>query len=95
MSFASFGVGFVVGFGSGFFSREALPVAREVIYPLSRVTIKSAVKAFENAREALSRMGEAVEDIFAEVRQDLKKEKGKKKKMRTKPVVVSEVGRTA
>lgn len=99
MALASFGVGFVAGFGTGFLSREVFPFAREILNPISRVTMKATVKVLEKSREGLSRMGEAVEDIFAEVKQELKKEKQRKKKVRVRPAVrpavVSGVERTA
>ncbi|MEO5969149.1 MAG: DUF5132 domain-containing protein [Bdellovibrionia bacterium] len=95
MSISSFGMGFAVGYGSGLFSRALLPIAREIVSPVFRVTIRLAVKVVETGREAVSRLGETVEDIFAEVSHDMKQEKRKKKRVRSKPVVVSTVERAA
>jgi hypothetical protein len=95
MSISSFGMGFAVGYGSGLLSREALPIAYEIVSPVFRVTLRLAVKAIETGRETVSRLGETMEDIYAEVTHDLKQEKRKKKRVRAKPTVVPTVERVA
>ena len=95
MSISSFGMGFAVGYGSGLFSREMLPIVREMVSPIFRITIRLAVKGVETSREMVSRMGEVMEDIYAEVTHDLKQEKRKKKRMKAKPMEVASMERAA
>ena len=95
MAFSGFGAGFVVGFGTGFVARETVPLVRDFVRPISRVTMKGVLKLFENSREAASRMGEMAEDIYAEVKEELKREKTRKKRLKRKPTIVAEVERTA
>ena len=95
MAFSSFGAGFVVGFGTGFVSREALPLIRDFVRPISRITLKGALMLFESTREAASRVSEMAEDIYAEVKEEIKKDKNRKKRLKRKPTIVTEVERTA
>jgi|SRR4051794_15360644 hypothetical protein len=110
MSFTSFGIGFTAGYGSGLLSRELLPIVREISSPIFRVTVRLTVKAIESVRESVSRLGETLEDIYAEVTHELKrgrKKKGvemrvglkqvkrKKKGVRSKPAELTSVERAA
>jgi hypothetical protein len=71
MALTSFGAGFVTGFATGFVAREAFPVVREIMKPVTVVTTKAAVHVFERSREAFLRAGEVLEDVVAEVRAEL------------------------
>lgn len=95
MAISSFGMGFAMGYGAGFFTREALPLTIEILRPVSRVTLKAAVRTFEMSREAVSKLGETAEDIIAEVKHELKKRKSPKKRVKTKPVSTTRIERVA
>ncbi len=89
MGLSSFGMGFTVGFGTGFLSRELLPTLKTVAKPLLMVSLKSSIRLYEQSREAMAHFGEMLEDSVAEVKYELKrshqKELKRSKKKSKKP----------
>jgi hypothetical protein len=77
MSITSFSAGFITGFGTGFVTREIIPVVREIANPIFKVSTRAAIKMFERSREIFAYVGESVEDIFAEVQDDMKEDRAK------------------
>lgn len=88
MALPGFGVGFMVGFGSGLIARDTLPVIKTIFRPFTRFAMKSTVKVFERSREAMARASEALEDTVAEVKTELKGRTEKKTKKRKHANVV-------
>lgn len=72
MGLGQFSAGFMMGFGTGFMTREIFPLAREMMTPILRVASKSGVRTFEFTREAMARIGERLEDIVAEVQSEMR-----------------------
>ena len=79
----SFMSGFVVGFGTGVLAREISPALRGKGKKTTKNIMKSAVRTFERGREVVSHLGESAEDIFAEVRFELRKDREKEVKSAT------------
>lgn len=63
--------GFVVGFGTGFVSREIGHAGLAVIRPLTRATLRAGMMAYEKGREYIERAGERLDDVIAEVNEEL------------------------
>ena len=66
-NFQSFGLGFISGFATGVIARELGTVSGSALKPIAKALIKTGVIAMQKARESLAHMGEAMEDIIAEV----------------------------
>lgn len=66
----SFGFGFVIGFGAGFVSREITSATKATIKPVAKEVIRSGMQALDKSREAFAHIGEAIEDLVAEVRSE-------------------------
>ncbi|MEY4545505.1 MAG: hypothetical protein RL685_1700 [Pseudomonadota bacterium] len=72
-------VGIAVGIGLKWLSPHFLPVVGELISPLTRLDVKLLAKAglkaswlgLERGRELLAYMGETVQDVVAEAREEL------------------------
>ncbi|MFW7379843.1 MAG: DUF5132 domain-containing protein [Oligoflexus sp.] len=84
---ASFGLGFIAGFGTGFVSREIVSASKNALKPLAKEFMRTGMQAVEKSREAFAHVGEAIEDLVAEVRtesQEVKEAKtGPSKKKKT------------
>jgi hypothetical protein len=63
----SFGLGFISGLATGVLARELGSVSGSALKPIAKALIKTGVIAMQKARESLAHMGEAIEDIMAEV----------------------------
>lgn len=68
----SFGLGFIAGFGAGFVSREIASAAKEGLKPLTKEVMRTGMQVVEKGKEAAAHVGEAIEDLLAEVRQEAK-----------------------
>lgn len=66
----SFGLGFVSGFVTGVVARELSSVASSTLKPVIRAVVKTTVLSYERFKESMAHMGEAIEDIVAEVRSE-------------------------
>ncbi|MEY2932944.1 MAG: hypothetical protein RL033_3693 [Pseudomonadota bacterium] len=72
-------VGIAVGIGLKWLSPHFLPVVGELVSPLTRLDVKLLAKAglkaswlgLERGRELLAYMGETVQDVVAEARDEL------------------------
>jgi Protein of unknown function (DUF5132) len=72
-------VGLAVGIGLKWLSPYFLPLVGELISPLTRLDVKPFAKAslkagwlgMERGRELLARLGETVQDVVAEAREEL------------------------
>src|SRR4051812_17424941 len=84
MRLASFGIGFTLGFGTGFISRELFPIVREIVSPLAKLGVKGMVRGVEGSREIVGHFAELVEDTIAEVRSQLQGERSKKSRIKVK-----------
>lgn len=69
-SLQSFGVGFITGFATGLITRELTAVSATALKPLARGIVKSGYMAAHKVRESLALVGEAIDDIAAEVKSD-------------------------
>lgn len=76
----SFGIGFVVGFGTGFVSREIANASRDTLKPLAKEVVKTSMNAVDKGKEAVAHFSELVEDLIAEIRSDDKAAKQKTKR---------------
>jgi hypothetical protein len=75
----SFGVGFVTGFATGLITRELTAVSATALKPIARGIVKSGYMAAHKVRESLALVGEAIEDIAAEVKSEAKSGREKAK----------------
>lgn len=75
MKIASFGLGFLVGFGAGLVAREGVPILKELASPIARTSMKLSIRMVEKSKESVMRLGEIIEDLIAEVQADLRSEK--------------------
>jgi hypothetical protein len=74
-----FVTGIAVGIGLKWLSPHFLPVVGELLSPLTRLDVKPLAKAglkagwlgLERGRELLSYLGETVQDVVAEAREEL------------------------
>lgn len=66
-NFQSFGLGFVSGFATGLVARELTSVTTSALKPVARAFVKTGVLAYERLKESVAHVGEAIEDIVAEV----------------------------
>ena len=64
----SFFGGFLVGFGTGFVSREITKIGLAVAKPLTKSVVKAAVTSLEKGKESIAYFGESFEDLVAEVK---------------------------
>ena len=69
-NFPSFGVGFLLGFGAGYASREISQQGIGIVRPISKSLVKVALRIGESARESLASLGETFEDILAEAQSE-------------------------
>jgi hypothetical protein len=72
----SFAVGFVSGFGTGFFTREWARFGQATLRPMAKAAIRSGILAVEKSRDALAMAGETLEDLIAEARSEMRTEAG-------------------
>ena len=68
----SFFGGFLVGFGTGFVSREITRIGLAVAKPLTKSFVKAAVSSLEKGKESIAYFGESFEDLVAEVKVGMK-----------------------
>lgn len=80
LNLPSFGIGFVVGFGTGFVSREIAGAAKRGLKPVAKEMVRSGIQVVDKSREAFAHVGEAFEDLVAEIRSE-----GKSTATETKP----------
>jgi len=83
----SFGLGFVAGFGTGFVSREIVNASKDALKPLAKEVMRSGMQIIEKSRETFAHVGEALEDLFAEVRSESQEaEKSREKDLKTRRI---------
>jgi hypothetical protein len=70
-----FMLGFTVGFGAGVMARDYLPAVRTAARPATKIFLRGGMKMMEKARETMARVGEAFQDIAAEVSTELRSER--------------------
>jgi hypothetical protein len=83
-----FVLGFAVGFGTGVTVRGHEAGIKNTLRPMAKWAMKSSLTMAEKSKEAMARFGEAVQDLSAEVRNELKTRREKPetrvgKKMKT------------
>lgn len=71
--FTGFSSGFLLGFGTGFISRDLLANESSYLRPFVKGAMKTSMNAWEKGMEAMSSLGETLEDIMAEIRSEGKK----------------------
>ena len=77
---ASFGFGFLAGFGAGVLAREIFATASSVVAPVSRRVARAGVHVAERGKEVVAGIGESFEDLVAEVEAELEGRRGARKK---------------
>ena len=79
---------FLLGFGAGFFSREAYEFGKKNLSPVMKNASEASKEWFEKGKESLAHLQENFEDLVAEFKahttQPEKPETAKKKKAPTK-----------
>ncbi len=60
-----------VGLGISILVPLALKVLAPVVRPLARSTLKAGILAYEKGRETVAELGEVVDDLVAEVHEEL------------------------
>ncbi len=66
---------FVVGLAAGVTAALVLPKPdRPVLRPLTKGAMKSAMRAFRKGQEGVAHLGEALDDLVAEVRSEIASE---------------------
>lgn len=63
--------GVAIGLGVAVLVPAAIIALAPVIRPMARSTMKAGILAYEKAREAVAEMGEVVDDLVAEVQEEL------------------------
>ncbi len=71
MNGASFGLGFLAGFGTGYFSREIAGAGGVMFKPAIKAVIKTAVIGVTRLKESLANIGETFEDLVAEAKAEM------------------------
>ncbi len=66
-----FGGGFVVGFGTGFISRELAMLTMAIAKPLAQTMVRASMLGIERSKESLAHLKETFEDMMAEVREGM------------------------
>lgn len=66
--------GLGIGYGAGLATPHLLPVVPEVARPLAKATLKAGLIGIERGREFLAHLREELEDVVAEVREELAEE---------------------
>ncbi len=62
--------GFLLGFGTGFITRDVLSSGPSIFRPVVKGAIKTGIALANKTRESLIEMVENVEDLFAEIRSE-------------------------
>lgn len=68
---AGFGSGFLVGFGTGFVSRELAMFTMAIAKPIGKTLMRAGVMGIERGRESLAYLKESFDDMVAEVREGM------------------------
>ena len=63
--------GTAIGIGLGVLVPVVVSVLTPVVQPLVRSAVKAGVRVYERGREMVGELGEAAEDVRAEVQQEL------------------------
>ncbi len=71
--------GILVGVAAGLAAREVFPRLGDVVKPLSKVTLRSGILAYEKMKEAFAHVGESIEDLASEVRTEMATEEASPK----------------
>ena len=67
-----------IGLGISILVPLAANLLAPIVRPLARGALKAGVIAYERGRETIAEIGEVVEDLAAEVREDLQKTRERK-----------------
>lgn len=63
--------GLGIGYGAGLATPHLLPVVPGMARPLAKATLKAGLVGIERGRELLAHLREELEDVVAEVREEL------------------------
>jgi|GEM_PF-3115912 len=69
-NFSRFSAGFVIGFGTGFVSRDLMSSGPSIVKPVIKGFMKAGVNLLEKSRESIAGFAETIEDLLAEVRSE-------------------------
>ncbi len=69
-NFSRFSAGFVIGFGTGFVSRDLISSGPSIVKPVIKGFMKAGVNILEKSRESIAGFAETIEDLLAEVRSE-------------------------
>jgi hypothetical protein len=67
-------LGFVAGMGAGMVARDLMANPRSILKPAVKAVFRTGAELTERTREWGARLGELVQDTFAEVRDELRVE---------------------
>jgi hypothetical protein len=66
--------GILIGVAAGLAARELFPRLGDVVKPISKVTVRGGILAYEKMKEAFAHVGETLEDLASEVKTELAQE---------------------
>jgi hypothetical protein len=81
--------GIVIGVVAGVAARDMFPRLGNIVKPMSKVTLKSGLLAYEKVKEAFAHVGESLEDLASEVRTEMATEQSERSAEPTKPEAVT------
>ncbi len=64
-----------IGLGVSILVPMAITALAPVVRPLARSTLKAGILAFEKGREAVAELGEVIDDLVAEVHEEMQEAK--------------------